>query len=258
VASSALTEYFRDVSRHEPMSREEELQVARRARNGDREALQRLVQANLRFVVSVAKRYRGRGLPLTDLVQAGNLGMVTAAMKFDPERGVKFISYAVWWIRQAIQSALAHQGRSVRLPMNRAAELARILRARQRLNERLGRDPTAAEIAEETGIRPDTVEMLSALHGGEVRLDVPIGDEERSTVGERLVVEEDMGVTADVEKRLMHDEIDAALETLRERDALVLRLYYGLGGERGRQLRDRALAELREGDCADALASFAA
>lgn len=274
-SDSALDEYFRDVSRHELVSREEEREIARRAKAGDRQALQKLVQSNLRFVISVAKKYRGRGLPLSDLVQAGNLGLVTAAMKFDPERGVKFISYAVWWIRQAIQSALAHQSRPMRLPLNRAAELSKILRAREELRERLGRDPSTDEVAAEVDIRRETVEMLQSLTEGELRLDAPIGDDEKSTIGERLAVKEEATAIDDVEADLMRQEIDEALESLRERDALVLRLYYGLDGagdhtlqqigdrlgisrERVRQLRDRALSELREGEKAEALASYAA
>jgi RNA polymerase primary sigma factor len=269
-----LDQYLRDVARHELLTREEEVEVARRARAGDREALQRLVQANLRFVISVAKRYRGRGLPFSDLIQQGNLGLLTAAMKFDPERGVKFISYAVWWIRQHIQAALAHHGLSVRLPVNRMAELSKIRRARETLREELDREPSHEEIAERVGLDPTTVEMLLALTAGELRIDAPVGEDDTSTLRERLVLEETSAAFSAAEDRFLRDDIEEAMQGLRERDAFVLRLYYGLGGEREhtleeigrvlgitrervRQLRDRALRELREGRDAEALASYA-
>ncbi len=226
-------------------------------------------------MISVAKKYQGRGLPLSDLIQEGNVGLVTAARKFDPDQGVKFISYAVWWIRQAILSALAHHGRSVRIPLNRAAELSKILKTRQALKEEMDREPTSEEIAERLEMKPDTVEMLEALNSGEVRLDAPIGETEDSSLVERFISEETPPAVTEVEQHLLQDEIDEALSTLRERDAFVIRLYYGLGGEqehtleeigqklgitreRVRQLRDRALKELREGDMGEALASFAA
>lgn len=275
VEDSALDQYLQDVSQHGLITTDEEKRLARKAQKGDAEAIQALCRANLRFVISVAKKYQGRGLPLSDLIQQGNLGLVTAAIKFDPDQGVKFISYAVWWIRQAILSALAHHGRSVRVPLNRAAELSKILKTKQKMKVELDREPTSEEIARKLDMNPATVEMLEALNAGEVRLDAPIGDSEDSSLVERFVSEEATTAVSEVEDRLLRDEIDEALSTLRERDALVLRLYYGLGDqrehtleeigqqlgitrERVRQLRDRALRELREGDKGSALASFAA
>ncbi|UCC49659.1 MAG: RNA polymerase sigma factor RpoD/SigA [Gemmatimonadota bacterium] len=271
---SALDQYLQDVSQHGLITPEEEIRLARRAQKGEVGAIQALCKANLRFVISVAKKYQGRGLPLADLIQQGNLGLVTAAIKFDPDQGVKFISYAVWWIRQAILSALAHHGRSVRVPLNRAAELSKILKARQTLKMALDREPTSEEIARHLEMNPATVEMLEALNAGEVRLDAPIGDSEDSSLVERFVAEEATTAVTEVEDRLLQEQIEEALKTLRERDALVLRLYYGLGDgrehtleeigqklgitrERVRQLRDRALKELREGEKGAALASFA-
>mgnify|MGYP001109026440 CR=1 FL=1 len=273
--TSALDQYLRDVSEHRLLTPEEEEELARRAKAGDEEAMRELVRGNLRFVISVAKKYQNRGVPLTDLIQEGNVGLMIAARKFDPDHGVKFISYAVWWIRQAIMSALAHQGRSVRVPLNRAAEISRIYRTREELKGRLGREPTAEEIAEALAMDPDTVEMLQTLNAGEVRLDAPVGESEDTRMIERFLHTELGSTEAEVEERLLEEEIEAALETLRPRDAKVLRLYYGLGGEREhtleeigkilgitrervRQLRDRALRELREGEKAEALASFAA
>lgn len=271
---TALDQYLDDVKNYDLIDPEREVELGERALKGDVDAIQKLCQANLRFVISVAKKYQGRGLPLSDLIQQGNVGLVTAAMRFDPEKGVKFITYAVWWIRQAILSAIAHHGRSVRLPVNRAAEISKILRTRESLREELGREPTTDEIAEELEMRPDNVQMLEALNAGEVRLDAPIGESEDRTIGERLVPDDSAPAWQEAEERLMREEIEEALGTLRERDALVLRLYYGLGGEREhtleqigaklgvtreriRQLRDRALRELREGTMGEALASFA-
>jgi RNA polymerase primary sigma factor len=239
---SALDQYLQDVSQHGLITPVEEIRLARLAQKGDTEAIQALCRANLRFVISVAKKYQGR------LIQQGNLGLVTAAIKFDPDQGVKFISYAVWWIRQAILSALAHHGRSVRVPLNRAAELSKILKARQALKVTIDREPTSEEIARHLDMNPAV---------------------------ERFVSEGANSAHAEVEERLLREQIDDALSTLRERDALVLRLYYGLGDgrehtleeigqklgitrERVRQLRDRALKELREGDRGAALASFSA
>ncbi len=272
---SALDQYLQEVSHHGLITPDEEIRLARKALNGNMKAIQALCRANLRFVISVAKKYQGRGLPLGDLIQQGNLGLVTAATKFDPAHGVKFISYAVWWIRQAIVSALAHHGRSVRVPLNRAAELSKILKTRQQLNVDLDREPTTEEIGRRLDRSNDTVEMLEALNAGEVRLDAPVGDSEDSSLVERFVNEDAITAIAEVEQRLLQEQIDEALSTLRERDAVVIRFYYGLRGakehtleeigkklgitrERVRQLRDRALKELREGAKGAALASFAA
>ncbi|HEY8483285.1 MAG TPA: RNA polymerase sigma factor RpoD/SigA [Longimicrobiales bacterium] len=273
--ASALDQYLRDVSRHELITPEEEIELGRRAREGDEEAVQKLVRANLRFVISVAKKYQNRGVSLIDLIQEGNVGLVTAARKFDPSQGVKFISYAVWWIRQAILSSLANQGRAVRVPLNRASDLARIFRERERLKQELGRDPTTEEVAAATNLTPEVVESLQTLNAAEIRLDAPIGDSDDSQLVERFITEEAYEPAEVVEERLMAEQIERALETLSPRDARVLRLYFGLEGgrehtleeignllgvtrERVRQLRDRALKRLREGEMGVALESFAA
>lgn len=272
---SALDQYLRDVSKHELITPEEEIEYGRRAREGDEEAVQKLVRANLRFVISVAKKYQNRGVSLIDLIQEGNVGLVTAARKFDPDQGVKFISYAVWWIRQAILSALANQGRAVRVPLNRASDLARIFRERERLKQELRREPTAEELAEAAKLTPEVVESLQTLNAAEIRLDAPIGDSDDSQLVERFILEEAAEPEAAVEERLLAEQIERALDTLMPRDARVLRLYFGLEGgrehtleeignvlgvtrERVRQLRDRALKRLREGELGTALESFAA
>jgi len=272
---NALDQYLRDVSRHELLTPEQEIELGRRALAGDEDAVQRLVRANLRFVISVAKKYQNRGVSLIDLIQEGNVGLVTAARKFDPEQGVKFISYAVWWIRQAILSALANQGRAVRVPLNRASDLARIFRERERLKQELRRDPTNLELAEAAKLTPETVEQLQTLNAAEIRLDAPIGDSDDSQLVERFISEEASEPEMAVEERMLSEQIERALDTLTPRDARVLRLYFGLEGghehtleeignmlgvtrERVRQLRDRALKRLREGELGPALESFAA
>ncbi|MFQ5536268.1 MAG: RNA polymerase sigma factor RpoD/SigA [Gemmatimonadota bacterium] len=272
---SALDQYLRDVSRHELITPEREKELGALAQKGDEEAVQELARANLRFVISVAKKYQNRGVSLTDLIQEGNVGLVTAARKFDPEQGVKFISYAVWWIRQAILASLANHGRAVRVPLNRASDLARIFREKERLKQEKGREPTTEELAEATDLTPELVESLQTLNAAEIRLDAPIGDSEDSQLVERFITEEAAEPEVEVESRLLTEAISEALSTLEARDAKVLRLYFGLEGEREhtleeignmlgvtreriRQLRDRALRRLREGERGSALESFAA
>jgi len=272
---SALDQYLRDVSRHELITPDREKELGARALKGDEEAIQELARANLRFVISVAKKYQNRGVSLTDLIQEGNVGLVTAARKFDPDQGVKFISYAVWWIRQAILASLANQGRAVRVPLNRASDLARIFREKERLKQELRREPSAEELSKATDLTPELVESLQTLNAAEIRLDAPIGDSEDSQLVERFITEEAAEPEMEVESRLLTEAISEALETLEARDAKVLRLYFGLEGEREhtleeignmlgvtreriRQLRDRALRRLREGEKGIALESFAA
>lgn len=272
-AFNALDLYLDELSRHPVLTTEQEQAVARRAQVGDTAALDILVLSNLRFVISVAKRYQNRGIPFADLIQEGNAGLITAAHKFDPDQGVKFISYAVWWIRQSILAALARHGRSVRLPLNRATELARVLRFEREMKQKLRRDPTPAELAKETGLDRPTVEMLRALNVAEVRLDAPVGAFENGQLGERLLLDETNMEDA-VEAKLLQERVALALQDLRPRDARVVRLYYGLQGEREhtleeiggllgvtrervRQLRDRALRELLAGTAGEALRSYA-
>lgn len=272
---TALDQYLRDVSRHELITPDREKELGARARLGDEEAVQELARANLRFVISVAKKYQNRGVALTDLIQEGNVGLVTAARKFDPDQGVKFISYAVWWIRQAILASLANHGRSVRVPLNRASDLARIFREKERLKQELGREPSPEELSAATDLTPELIESLQTLNAAEIRLDAPIGDSEDSQLVERFIAEEAAEPEQDVESRLLAESVRDALNTLEPRDARVLRLYFGLEGEREhtleeignmlgvtreriRQLRDRALRRLREGEKGSALESFAA
>ena len=270
-----LDQYLYEVSTYPLLKGHEEIDIARKIRAGDADALQELVKRNLRFVISVAKKYQNRGLPLIDLIGEGNVGLLTAARKFDPDQGVKFISYAVWWIRQAILSSLARQGRTVRVPLNRTADLSRIIKASEILRQKLRREPTPEELAQLTGLSVDVVQSLAALNTGDVRLDAPMDPDGDRSLIERFVADEMPDTEEEAMNRFLTDEIEQALNTLPPRDAKVLRLYFGLEGgrehtleeigsmlgvtrERVRQLRDRALKRLREGEVGRALGSFAA
>jgi RNA polymerase primary sigma factor len=270
-----LDQYLFEVSQTPLLTPQQEMAIARLVQAGDPEAMQELVKRNLRFVISVAKKYQNRGLPLSDLIGEGNLGLLTAARKFDPDQGVKFISYAVWWIRQAILAALARHGRTVRVPLNRTADLSRITRMAETLRQDLRREPTAEEIAEQIGLSVDVVRSLAALNTSDVRLDAPLDPEGERSLIDRFIAEEQGDPENQAMERFLAEQVDAALRTLAPRDAKVLRLYFGLDGgrehtleeiggmlgvtrERVRQLRDRALKRLREGEVGRALASFAA
>ena len=270
-----LDQYLYEVSKTPLLTAQQEIAIAKRVRAGDEEAMQELVKRNLRFVISVAKKYQNRGLALTDLIGEGNVGLLTAARKFDPDQGVKFISYAVWWIRQAILASLARQGRTVRVPLNRTADLSRIVRTAETLRQELRREPTPEEIAHSTGLSLDVVQSLAALNTSEVRLDAPLDPEGDRSLIERFIADEQGDPEEQAMDKFLSEEIESALRTLPPRDARVLRLYFGLDGgrehtleeiggmlgvtrERVRQLRDRALKRLRDGEVGRALASFAA
>jgi RNA polymerase primary sigma factor len=270
-----LDQYLFEVSKTPLLTPPEEMAVARLVRAGDPDAMQELVKRNLRFVISVAKKYQNRGMGLSDLIGEGNLGLLTAARKFDPDQGVKFISYAVWWIRQSILAALARHGRTVRVPLNRTADLSRITRTSETLRQELRREPTPEEIAANLGLSVDVVRSLAALNTADVRLDAPLDPEGERSLLDRFIADEQGDPEEQAMERFLAEQIDLALRTLPARDAKVLRLYFGLDGgrehtleeiggmlgvtrERIRQLRDRALKRLREGQVGRALASFAA
>jgi RNA polymerase primary sigma factor len=270
-----LDQYLYEVSLYPLLKGTQEFDLARLIRAGDQDALQELVKRNLRFVISVAKKYQNRGMALIDLIGEGNVGLLTAARKFDPDQGVKFISYAVWWIRQAILSSLAKQGRTVRVPLNRTSDLSRIIKGAEILRQKLRREPMPEELAQLTGLTVDVVQALSALNSGDIRLDASLDPDSDRSMMERFVSEEGTNPEDDYMNRFVSEEIERALATLPARDAKVLRLYFGLDGgrehtleeigsmlgvtrERVRQLRDRALKRLREGEVGVALASFAA
>src|SRR2546427_10375140 len=233
-----LDQYLYEVSTYPLLKGTEEIEVARRIRAGDPDALQELVQRNLRFVISVAKKYQNRGMPLIDLIGEGNVGLLTAARKFDPDQGVKFISYAVWWIRQAILAALARQGRTVRVPLNRTADLSRIVRTAEYLRQTLRREPTPEEIADATKLSLEVVQSLAALNTGDVRLDAPLDPDGDRSLIERFIAEDLPDTEDQAMDRFLSDEIEQALNTLQRRDAKVLRLYFGLDGGREHTLEE--------------------
>ncbi len=270
-----LDQYLYEVSKTPLLTPKEEIELAKKVRGGDQLAMQELAKRNLRFVISVAKKYQNRGLPLTDLIGEGNVGLLTAARKFDPDQGVKFISYAVWWIRQAILASLARQGRTVRVPLNRTADLSKIVKTAEALRQELRREPTPEEISSATGLSLEVVQSLAALNTGEVRLDAPLDPDGDRALIERFIAEDLPDTEEKTMERFLSDEVEDALKALPARDAKVLKLYFGLDGgrehtleeiggmlgvtrERVRQLRDRALKRLREGEVGRALASFAA
>ena len=270
----SLDQYLREISRYPLIDRDEEARLARGIRRGEEEALDKLVRSNLRFVVSVSKRYQNQGVPLSDLINEGNLGLIRAAHKFDETRGIKFISYAVWWIRQAILQALAEQSRIVRVPLNRAGALHRIGKRKAQLHQELGREPTAAEIAEGINLSPREVEQTLAIARSHLSLDAPLVPGEDSRLLDYLPDHVSPGPDEKTFERALTDTLDAALATLSEREATILRLYFGLDHEdtmsleeigvrlgvtreRVRQIKERALGRLRHASRARFLESFA-
>ena len=276
--STAFDQYLHDIQKLPLISDpEEERRLARRAQRGDELAAERLVTANLRFVISYVKKYQGHGLDLSELVAIGNEGLLKAVRKFDPDQGVKFISYAVWWVRQAVLKALAEQTRSVRIPLNQNSQLIRLARAETILAQVLKRDPTDSEIGRLIEDTPENVRAAKQMSATEVSLDAPIdrSDREASTLGERFAGL-DAGDIEDVtDFKLMREFIDRVFQKyLTPRERKILYLYYGLEEgseamtlekigalmnvtrERIRQIRERAFEKLRESPDGRALAGF--
>lgn len=236
--SYVLKCYLDEIEDGQLLTADEELEVARRIKAGDRAAIHRLLECNLRFVVSVAKRYQNKGMPLEDLIAEGNLGLIKAVMRFDESRGFKFISYAVWWIKQSILEALSQKSRMVRLPMNRVDAIVKIRRASHKLREELHRKPTLQEVADAVDMSPDTVVEVRQSAEREISLEETRTEEGKATL---LRILEGSGERSDT--RLMYEkslqsDIRDALETLTEREADIIRLYYGLGADYPKTLGD--------------------
>jgi RNA polymerase primary sigma factor len=273
-ASGAFDQYLQDIQKLPLISDPaEEKRLARLAQKGDTAAAERLVTANLRFVISYVKKYQGHGLDLSELVAIGNEGLLKAVRKFDPDQGVKFISYAVWWVRQAVLKALAEQTRSVRIPLNQNAHLIRMSRTEMVLAQELGREPTDGEIARALGDTPENVRTARRMTSTEVSLDAPIdrSDRDASTLGERFAGVEGSEIEETTDGNLMRDFIDRVFtKYLTPRERKILYLYYGLEQgseamtlekigalmgvtrERIRQIRERAFEKLR--DCPEGAA----
>ena len=269
----SLDVYLRDIARYPLISRAEEAVLAQRIRRGDQEALDTLIRSNLRFVVSVAKKYQHQGVSLADLINEGNLGLIRAAHKFDETREIKFISYAVWWIRQSILQALADQSRIVRVPLNRAGEMHRIGRRTSALQQELGRDPTAGEIAEGMDLDVVEVERTLAISRAHLSLDAPTSTGDDARLLDHIADARGRGADADAIDHARTECIEAVLGGLREREARIVRLYFGLDSaeaytleqigemmgitrERVRQIKDKALMRLRLASEGHALDSF--
>jgi RNA polymerase primary sigma factor len=269
----SLDQYLKEISAYPLIDREEEARLAKLIHAGEDSALDKLVRSNLRFVVSVAKKYQNQGVPLSDLINEGNLGLIRAAHKFDETKGIKFISYAVWWIRQAILQALAEQSRIVRVPLNRAGALHRIGRRSSTLLQELGREPTLEEIAEELDLSEEEVERTLAISHTHLSLDAPMTPGEDNRLLDYLPDQFSPGPEDEAYEHALRQTIDEALSTLKEREARILRLYFGLDDhepmtleeigcllgitrERVRQIKEKALDRLRHASRARFLETF--
>ena len=230
-SNRALSKYLEEIGHFEPLTPEMEIEYAQRLKQGDRNALKKLTEANLRFVVSVAKDYQGQGLPLTDLINEGNLGLIKAAERFDETRGFKFISYAVWWIRQSILQALAEHSRIVRLPLNRVGTITKITREAETLEQQFERAPSQDEIAQGLNLKSDEVSDAIRISRKHQSLNAPFRDGEKNSLID--VIQDDAQPTP--YNNLMHEslrqEIRDALNTLKERERDVIKMYFGIDRE---------------------------
>ncbi len=261
--SQSLEKYLQEIGKVDLLTPEEEVDLAKRIKEGDQEALEKLTKANLRFVVSVAKQYQNQGLSLSDLINEGNLGLIKAAQRFDETRGFKFISYAVWWIRQSILQALAEQSRIVRLPLNKVGSLNKINKAFSELEQEFEREPSPEELAEMLEITTEEVETTLGVAARHVSMDAPFVDGEDNSLLDVL----ENGGTPNTDSQLaygesLRKEIDRSLSTLTDRQCDVIKLYFGIGvehpmsledigerfgltRERVRQIKDKAINKLR-------------
>ena len=236
MTTDSLQLFLKDIGKVRLLTAQEEVDLAKRIERGDLDAKQKMVESNLRLVVSIAKNYRNQGLPFLDLIQEGTLGLVRAAEKFDYRKGFKFSTYATWWIRQAIARALADKARTIRIPVHVVEKLNKIGRAERKLVTELGREPTAEEIAEVTGIEPEEVESIKRSAQAPVSLEKPVGDEEESEFGQFIADERAESPYERAAEILTKEALREALENLSYRERRVLELRYGLGGEHPRTL----------------------
>ncbi|MFY9160903.1 MAG: RNA polymerase sigma factor RpoD/SigA [Paludibacteraceae bacterium] len=260
--SASLDKYLQEIGREELISVEEEVELAQRIRKGDRAALEKLTRANLRFVVSVAKQYQNQDLSLPDLINEGNLGLIKAAEKFDETRGFKFISYAVWWIRQSILQALAEQSRIVRLPLNQVGSLNKINKAFSRFEQENERCPSPEELAEELDIPIDKITDTIKISGRHISVDAPFVEDEDNSLLDVLVNEDSPVADRSLINESLLTEINRALEILSEREREIIKMFFGIGyvemtleeigdkfgltRERVRQIKEKAIRRLRQ------------
>lgn len=272
--SQSLEKYLQEIGKVDLVSPEEEVQLARLIKQGDQRALDRLTKANLRFVVSVAKQYQNQGLSLPDLINEGNLGLIKAAQRFDETKGFKFISYAVWWIRQSILQALAEQARIVRLPLNKVGLTSRIQKAYSQLEQEFEREPTPEELAEVLNMELDEIRSSLSINIRHVSMDTPISEGEEGTLLDVMVNPNAERTDGEVEhNQSLKVEIDRSLRTLTERQKEVLCYFFGIGvenalsledigdkfnltRERVRQIKDKAITKLKTSQKNNILRSY--
>jgi RNA polymerase primary sigma factor len=239
--SSTVEKYFNDVAKEELLTPQQEVELAQRIKQGDQQALEKLVRANLRFVISVAKQYHHGSMPLNDLINEGNLGLIKAAKMFDETKGFKFISYAVWWIRQSIMEALNNHSRIVRIPSNKIGELSKISQAVSAMEQKFEREPTAEELADYLGVDIESIQNTSTAAIRQSSLDAPIGEEENSTMYDVLKNPESMptdGALSD--KDSLQTELRRLMSTLSDREHEVIKRFFGIGFEYSMSMEDIA------------------
>ena len=259
-----LEKYLQDIAKESLITPEEEVELAQRIKEGDQRALDRLVKANLRFVVSVAKQYQNQGLSLQDLINEGNLGLIKAAQRFDETRGFKFISYAVWWIRQSILQAVAEQARIIRLPLNQVGAVSKLKKTAAMLEQEYQRKPSTAELAKELDIPEAKVQSLMGMNMRQISTDAPLDDEDEGSFLDVYVDQDSAATDEAVENESDNNAIKHALSMLSDKERQVINMYYGIGTareysldeialtmgisrERTRQIRDRVLKRLKTG-----------
>lgn len=259
----SLDKYLQEIGKEELITAEEEVNLAQRIKQGDQAALEKLTRANLRFVVSVSKQYQNQGLSLPDLINEGNLGLIKAAQRFDETRGFKFISYAVWWIRQSILQAIAEHSRIVRLPLNQVGSLNKLNKAFSKLEQEFEREPTEEELAQLLDLPEDKIKDSIMIAGRHVSMDAPLVQGEESTLYDVMVNSDSPKADLDLMKESLQTEIERTLDTLSEREKEIIKLYFGIGmnhgltideigekfdltRERVRQIKEKALKRLRQ------------
>ena len=270
--SASLDKYLQEIGREDLITVEEEVELAQAIKKGDRKALEKLTRANLRFVVSVAKQYQNQGLSLPDLINEGNLGLIKAAEKFDETRGFKFVSYAVWWIRQSILQALAEQSRIVRLPLNQVGSLNKISKAFQKFEQENERRPSAEELALELDLSVDKVTDSLKVSGRHISMDAPFVEGEDNSLLDVLVNDDAPIADRTLINESLQKEIDRALATLTDRESDIIKMFFGIGcqemtleeigdkfqltRERVRQIKEKAIRRLRQDSRSKLLKSY--
>lgn len=271
--SASVEKYLQDISKSQLITAQQEAELAQRIRKGDKEALEALVKANLRFVVSVAKQYQHQGLPLSDLINEGNMGLIRAASKFDETKGFKFISYAVWWIRQAILQALVEQSRLVRLPLNKVGGHLKLNKAVAQFEQAHGREPNLSELAELMEMKEADLRELMKVQRKTVSTDAPMADDSKQTLLDTTSVSSDLIPTQVLEDESLNSDLERALSVLSPREFSIVEAYFGLNNctpltleeigerfgltrERVRQIKEKSLRKLRSNSNSKNLAAY--